>query len=75
MSQIEENSMPSQPTDVEGANSLSAAQDETNKKEFRMQTPPPDWDYRRLLKDIAEAMTVDNVKVAKSMFKGNYDLC
>lgn len=64
--------MPKQPTDNEGASSSSTVKDETNKKEFRMPTPPPDWEYRCLLKDIANAMRVEDVKVAKLMFKGEF---
>ena len=71
MSQLEENCVAKQTTGSEEESSDTAVQNDNYKRDFRMPTPPPDWDYRCLLKDIAQDMTTENVKVAKSMFKGN----
>lgn len=49
---------------------LAAGQDDPGKKDFRIPSPPVDWDLNKLLLDIGQEMTIEDLGAAKMMFKG-----
>ena len=44
--------------------------EQEKKTQFRMATPPPDWEFRQILIKIAREMNEGDLRLAIAMFRG-----
>ena len=54
----------------QSADNQPSSSNGSRKKDFRIEPPPADWNLNQLLIQIAKEMSMEDLQIAKMMFKG-----